>query len=196
MNADAIVVGLGNPGPRYAFTRHNIGFIALDVLAQDFGASFTASRKWNALECLITWKDKKVLLLKPQTFMNLSGDSLRAVYAQHNHLRDKPIIVLHDEVDIPMGRLRVKMGGGDAGHNGLKSLRSVLGHGDFYRVRMGVGRPVQGSHIELADYVLQPFSKEEQPSLMLLIERSLKSTELLLEDQLQKAQEFSAKDPA
>ncbi len=193
MNADAVIVGLGNPGPRYAFTRHNVGFLGLDILAQDFGVSFATNKKLQTLETQVTWKDRKCLLLKPQTFMNLSGQTLQSLYANNNHLREKPLIVWHDEVDIPFGQVRVKMGGGDAGHNGLKSIRSVLGHGDFYRVRMGVGRPVQGSEIELADYVLAPFAKDDQAILMGLIERSLKVTEHLLDGHLNKAQEEAAK---
>lgn len=192
MNADAVVVGLGNPGPRYAFTRHNAGFIALDLLAQEMGASFANNRKLKAEECTIAWGSHRVLLLKPQTFMNLSGESVQALYSQYNHLREKPLIVLHDEVDIPFGQVRAKLGGGDAGHNGLKSLRQCLGHGDYYRVRIGVGKPLQGSPIPLADHVLAQFGDNERELLAKMLLRSLDITELLLNKDLEKAQRLAA----
>ena len=194
MNVDSIVVGLGNPGTRYAFTKHNAGFLCLDVLTQDFGASFdthnSLAKSTQAFHSLITIDGKKVLLFKPQTFMNRSGESLAILYSKFQHLRAVPLIVIHDEVDIPMGRLRVKLGGSDAGHNGLKSIRAALGHGDYYRIRMGVGRPPRG---ELVDHVLDRFSKEEEPLLMTCIQHSIEALRELLREDLAAAQVTASK---
>jgi PTH1 family peptidyl-tRNA hydrolase len=195
MNADAIIVGLGNPGPRYAFTRHNVGFIALDILADRERSSFSASGLGSKIEA--HWAEvrvdgKKCLLLKPQTFMNLSGKSLQKLYQLHNHLREAQLVCLHDEADIPFGQLRIKVGGGDAGHNGLKSLRETLGHGDYARIRMGVGKPVPGSGISLADSVLAPFRKEEEATLMDLNIRTLQVLESFLSKGLEQAQRIAA----
>jgi len=195
MKADAIVVGLGNPGPRYAFTRHNVGFIALDLLAGRERSSFTSSglaSKIQAHVAEVELAGKKLLLLKPQTFMNLSGESLQKLYQLHNHLREAELYCLHDEADIPFGQLKVKHGGGDAGHNGLKSLRETLGHGDYARLRMGVGKPVPGSGISLADYVLAGFRKDEEATLTDLCIRTLDSLEGYLGKGLQEAQRISA----
>ena len=193
MNADAVIVGLGNPGPRYAFTRHNIGFICLDILAQDFKSKWTSAQSGlgRTLNSEITrisdWNGKSVVLLKPQTFMNLSGQSVAKLYQEHSHLRSVPLIVVHDEVDVPFGKIRAKLGGGDAGHNGLKSIRACLGHGDFYRVRLGVGRPAADSPMELADFVLQAFDKDEQDVLFKECTQGFEVIHPLISGDLQKA---------
>jgi PTH1 family peptidyl-tRNA hydrolase len=195
MNADCIIVGLGNPGPRYAFTRHNVGFIALDILADRERASFSNTglgSKIDAQWAEVRIGDKKCLLLKPQTFMNLSGKTLQKLFQLHNHLRDAQLVCLHDEADIPFGQLRIKFGGGDAGHNGLKSLRETLGHGEYARIRMGVGKPVPGSGVSLADSVLAPFRKEEEPTLMDLNIRTLNVLESYLIKGLEAAQRVAA----
>lgn len=190
--SSALLVGLGNPGSRYALTRHNMGFMALDVLAESLSTRFDTSKKWQAQIAEAHWKDTSVTLLKPQTYMNLSGESVRAYYQNQPHMRTAPLIVFHDEVDIPFGQLRVKLGGGDAGHNGLKSLRQCLGHGDYYRIRLGVGRPPAGSPLDLADYVLQPFAKNETEALHHCLQRGLDAAELLLQGKLAEAQELAA----
>ncbi len=194
MNADAVIVGLGNPGPRYAFTRHNAGFILLDILAQDFGEKFKPEKKWGAEKLEISLAGKKVLLLKPQTFMNLSGKSVAALYQQHNHLREVPLIVVHDEADLVLGRIKIKLGGSDAGQNGLKSIRENLGHGDFYRLRMGIGRPAADARIELADYVLQTFPKSDEDLLIRSMDQGAKTLEAFLEGGLEKALAVASKD--
>jgi PTH1 family peptidyl-tRNA hydrolase len=199
VNLDAIVIGLGNPGSRYAWTRHNAGFLALDWLVDDLGQAWeqsgSVSKATRAYVCKTNWNSKNVLLLKPQTFMNLSGESLRGLFSFGSHLRSLPLIVLHDEIDLPFGKLRCKVGGSDAGHNGLKSIREHLGHGDFYRVRLGVGRPTDGT-TPVADHVLQPFVEAEEPALKAMIEKSLKVCELLLDNKLSEAQELAAKSQA
>jgi PTH1 family peptidyl-tRNA hydrolase len=197
MNFDAILVGLGNPGPRYAFTRHNVGFISLDLLAQEqnqkFSASSTLARATHAEVAKAVLRQKTVLLFKPQTFMNLSGESLAKLYAQQGHLRQVPLIVVHDEVEIPLGKIRVKKGGGDAGHNGLKSLRASIGNGDFYRVRLGVGRPDPASTVSLADHVLRNFEKSEEKSLIEMLSKAVLVFEALVEDKLNEAQTLASK---
>jgi len=197
MNFDALIVGLGNPGPRYAFTRHNAGFLLLDVLAQDAGVRFdeksTLSKKTGSHTATIELGGKKCLLMKPQTFMNLSGQSVRALYDQAHHLRDKPLVVAHDEADLPAGKVRVKMGGSDAGNNGLKSLRDELGTGEFFRVRLGVGKPGPDSKIELHDHVLQEFTKEEAAGLIQAFDLTVQAIQALLEGELLAAQSLVSK---
>ncbi len=189
MNAEWIFMGLGNPGREYAFTRHNAGFLLLDILAQDFGEKFSLQKNLSAEVLEITgFGGKKILLLKPQTYMNLSGESLQKLYQRHGHLRNVPIAVAHDEVDLPMGKLRIKMGGGDAGHNGLKSIRATLGHGDFYRLRLGVGRPSPESRMEVKDHVLTSFKKAEEAALMKMLEQGIQCLHSLLTRDLAAAQ--------
>lgn len=194
-HVDAVLIGLGNPGTKYLMTRHNVGFLFLDVLAQDqrevWDVSSALSKKTKSETCHLTVDGKTILALKPQTFMNLSGQTLEALYQKEPKLKDVPLIVAHDEVDIPFGQLRTKKGGGDAGHNGLKDIRRVLGHGDYYRLRIGVGRP-QGP-MELADYVLQNFSKTEQSSLHGIFDHTLNTLKALLDGDLQEAQTRASK---
>ncbi|PID98474.1 MAG: aminoacyl-tRNA hydrolase [Actinomycetales bacterium] len=140
-----LVVGLGNPGPAYTYTRHNIGFFAVDELAGE-NASFTMNSRMRSQLCQVVipsvpGKDAiKLLLAKPNTFMNNSGVAVSALAAYYKIPTDQ-IVIIHDELDLDPGRLRIKFGGGDNGHNGLKSIRQHLHTGDFYRVRCGIGRP-------------------------------------------------------
>lgn len=141
-----LVVGLGNPGPTYAFTRHNVGFLAVDRLAADAGVPFLGATKMRAQLAQLSLlpapgvPGHKLFLAKPTTFMNESGIAAGAL-AKYYKIPADHVIAIHDEIDLDPGRLRIKYGGGDNGHNGLKSLRAHLGTGDFYRVRVGVGRP-------------------------------------------------------
>lgn len=187
MKPNFVVVGLGNPGARYAWTRHNVGFLALDVLAQDFGTKFESIDSFKAEKSEVTFQKQSLLLLKPQTFMNLSGESLQRLYQKYNHFREVPLVVLHDELDLPFGTVRVKLGGGDAGHNGLKSIRATLGHGDFYRIRLGIGRPAD-ARIEIADWVLQSFQKSDEETLLQLCSKGLSVLEALTTQGLVAAQ--------
>ena len=151
-----LVVGLGNPGSRYARNRHNIGFMAVDVIARRHGAHGFRNRfKGELAEGPIG--GERVLLLKPQTFMNLSGESVGEA-ARFFKILPSEIVVIHDEIDLRPGKLRVKRGGGNAGHNGLRSIDSSLGP-DYWRVRIGVGHP--GIKELVQPYVLQNFSGEE-----------------------------------
>jgi peptidyl-tRNA hydrolase, PTH1 family len=195
LNVDVLVVGLGNPGAKYKFTRHNVGFMALDLVVQGLGLSFSSSgiaSKIQAEICETEFGGKKILFIKPQTYMNLSGESLQKLYSQFGHLREKELIVIHDEVDIDFGELRVKMGGGDAGHNGLKSIREKLGHGDYLRIRMGVGKAPPAWGMNLADWVLLPFSKNEDKQLIDLLIHTENTLEALLRNGLAEAQKIAA----
>lgn len=187
---DAVLMGLGNPGPKYLMTRHNVGFLFLDVLAQEQNVSWDSasalSKKSKAETCLLQIDGKSILAVKPLTYMNLSGESLEGLYAKEPKLKDIPLIVVQDEVDIPFAQLRVKKGGGDAGHNGLKDLRRALGHGEYWRLRLGVGRP--SGPMSVADFVLQKFSSEEQKILHSLFDHTLHTLKAVLVDNLSEAQ--------
>lgn len=164
--------------------------MVLDLLAGGLGLSFSSKglgSKLNAetLEC--EFGGKKLLLIKPQTFMNLSGQSVAKLYSQYRHLREVPLTVCHDEVDVDFGKIRVKKGGGDAGHNGLKNIRAEIGTGDYFRIRMGVGRPPADWSISVADYVLTPFRKDEDKTLTDLLIHTENTLESLVKEGLQAA---------
>lgn len=160
-----LFVGLGNPGARYAGTRHNVGWMAVDAIAAEHG--FSAERvKFQSLLAEGRLGGEKVLILKPQTFMNLSGQSAGEA-ARFHKIDPADIVVFHDELDLAPGRLRVKQGGGHAGHNGLRSLHQHLGP-DYARVRIGIGHP--GDKALVADYVLHDFAKADRAWLEPLLE--------------------------
>ena len=179
-----LVVGLGNPGPTYAGNRHNAGFMVLDLLAERAGGRFKAHKgRADVVEGRLA--GRRVVLAKPKSFMNISGGPVAS-------LRDffkvpvERIIVVHDELDIPFGSLRLKQGGGDNGHNGLKSLTQSLGSKLYLRVRFGIGRPP--GRQDPAEFVLKDFSKVEGRELPFLIDRAADSTEALLTGSLEAAQ--------
>lgn len=170
-----LLIGLGNPGSRYANNRHNVGFMVLDHIAQAYGFS-KWSNKFHGLISEGTIAGKKVLLLKPQTYMNLSGESAIAA-ANFYKIPLSHITVLHDELDLPLAKVRTKTGGGNGGHNGLKSLDAHLGK-EYQRVRIGIAHP--GDKDMVSDYVLSDFSKEEMPSINTLITELSSHVDLLL----------------
>ena len=177
-----LIVGLGNPGPKYSWTRHNAGFMVLDELSRRAG--IPVSRKtFSGLFGEGQYRGERLLLLKPQTFMNLSGRSVNPALHFHR-LSLQDLIVIHDDLDIPFGRVKMKEGGGHAGHNGLRSLMQELGGGQFTRIRVGIGRTAQG---DAADYVLSPFSRDEQTLLPRITEGTVDMLELLLAEGLPKA---------
>lgn len=192
MSYDALIVALGNPGPRYLKTRHNAGFMLGDLLALNWNQKFLHKSALKADIVEYSKDNKKILLMKPQTFMNLSGKSLASLFEKNKELRDCPIIALHDESDFPFGRIKVKMGGSDAGHNGLKSIREALGHGEFYRVRLGVGRPPRGGEQDLASYVLESFNSKENDKLMDMLNVGVEVVEALIWKDLAKAQALAS----
>ena len=160
-----LVVGLGNPGPEYERTRHNIGFRVAEELARRLGATFKRSRH-HALVADARDGDAKLLLAKPQTFMNESGRAVAAL-ARYYRVAPERIVVVHDELDLPFGIVRVKLGGGTAGHNGVGDVASAIGPG-FARVRIGIGRPP--GRKDPVDFVLEPFAKREEQDVPALVD--------------------------
>lgn len=184
MNADTshswLVAGLGNPGDKYAATRHNIGFLVADELAKRLDGKF-AVNKYRALVAEtrlgVGVQAPKVILIKPQTYMNDSGNAV-APLAKYFHCEPKNIIAIHDELDIPFEAIRVKIGGGDNGHNGLKSLTQSLSSSEYFRIRMGIGRPTTPQ--DTAAYVLDNFGKSERVRLPEFIARACDAIESLI----------------
>jgi len=160
-----LIVGVGNPGAQYAETKHNIAWMLLDDIPL-FGSSIWKS-KFKGLYAEANFKGQKYYALKPQTFMNLSGESVQPLAAFFK-IAPSEILVIHDELDIPFGQVHFKMGGGLAGHNGLKSIAASLGTDQFARMRIGIGRPPHG---DVSNWVLGPFGKEERVQLPLLLQK-------------------------
>jgi len=156
-----IIVGLGNPGKKYERTRHNAGFMALDELAKSLHAEGTQD-KYHALIGKTRIDSEETVLAKPQTYMNESGRAVGAIL-RGTYASVADLIVIHDELDLSLGSVRIKFGGGHGGHNGLRSIIEHVGSADFTRVRIGIGRPDPGA--DAADYVLSPFLAEERRSL-------------------------------
>lgn len=178
-----LIVGLGNPGPTYASTRHNIGFMAADELAKRHLLTFGKTEK-KALVADGLIAGKRVLLAKPQTYMNESGISVRALVDFYK-IDLAQIIVLSDDLDIPLGTLRLRAGGGHGGQNGVRSIISHLGSPEFARVRCGIGRPP--GKMNPADYVLKPFMGDDQITARIVVERAANSVETWLKDGIELA---------
>lgn len=184
-----LVVGLGNPGPAYAHNRHNVGFRIADVLADRAGVRFSRHRR--AVAAVAEGRlggvpgGPKLVLAKPMTYMNLSGGPVVGLVNFYKIPRER-IVVVHDELDIPYGQLRLKLGGGEGGHNGLRSVSSALGSRDYLRVRFGIGRPP--GRQDPADYVLSDFSTAERKELDFLIDRAADAVETLIVKGLETAQ--------
>ncbi|WP_327588729.1 aminoacyl-tRNA hydrolase [Nonomuraea sp. NBC_00507] len=167
-----LIAGLGNPGPEYADNRHNAGFMVLDELAARAGGRFKA-HKSRAEVC----ETRAAILAKPLTYMNLSGGPVKAL-ADFYKIGPDRLIVVHDELDVPYGALRAKLGGGDNGHNGLKSITKVLGTRDYLRVRFGIGRPP--GRMDAATFVLRDFATAERKDLPFLVDRAADVVESLM----------------
>jgi len=180
--ATKLIVGLGNPGSKYQWTRHNAGFMVLDRFSQDSGIAITR-KNFSGLYGEGTYQGERLLLLKPQTFMNLSGRSVAAALNFHK-IAIQDLIVIHDDLDIPFGRVKLKEDGGHAGHNGLRSLMQELGSGSFVRLRIGIGRPLHG---DAADYVLSSFSGDELVNLPRLLDSVVDLLKLAIADGVRKA---------
>ena len=177
-----LIVGLGNPGPAYAAHRHNIGYVVVDELARRLGVRFGAPRGMRAELAEgrlgpIGPEAVRVILAKSRTFMNETGGAVAGLLNYFKITPDR-LVVVHDELDIDLGQLRSKVGGGDNGHNGLKSIRKSLGTGDFYRVRFGVGRPP--GRQDPADFLLSNFSAGERDSLAVEVDRAADAVESLV----------------
>jgi len=182
-----LVVGLGNPGPGYAGNRHNVGFMVADLLAERAGARFKVhkSRAEVVEGRLGAFPGSRVVLVKPMTFMNLSGGPTASVRDFYK-IPVERIIVVHDELDVPFGTLRLKRGGGDNGHNGLRSISRSLGTREYLRVRFGIGRPP--GRQDPAEFVLRDFATGERKELPFLVDRAADSVEALLLGDLASAQ--------
>ncbi len=177
-----LIVGLGNPGPRYSWTRHNAGFIVLDRFSSLHNIS-VIKKSFSALFGEGDFNGNRLLFLKPQTYMNLSGRSVAAALRFHR-LEPADLLVIHDELDIPFGQIKLKDSGGHGGHNGLRSLNQELGCGDYTRIRIGIGKPLHG---DMAEYVLTNFCKEELANLPRLVDGAVDALEMLLNEGLPKA---------
>ncbi|MBI3752578.1 MAG: aminoacyl-tRNA hydrolase [Deltaproteobacteria bacterium] len=188
-----LIIGLGNPGTKYKDTRHNIGFMAIDSLAE------ANSIKLNKKDFESLWgkgsiKDKEVILLKPQTYMNLSGEAVQAV-SDYFDIEPKDILVIYDDIDLELGMMRIRLSGGSGGHNGMESIIEHLGTNDFPRIRLGIGRPdikklkvkSQKSKVDVAEYVLNPFDPEEKTILKPMLEKTKEAVDVIVNDGIEKA---------
>lgn len=180
-----LVVGLGNPGPEYAATRHNAGFLVVDELASRARGRFARHKRAHAQVAEERLQGQRAVLAKPSSYMNESGGPVKGLLDFYKVPLDR-LVVVHDELDIPFGALRLKMGGGDNGHNGLKSIRRSAGSGDFLRVRFGIGRPP--GRQDPADFVLKPWGSVERKDLPLLVSDAADAVELLVSEGLERAQ--------
>ena len=172
-----LVVGLGNPGPTYAATRHNVGYLVVDVLATRMSGVFKAhtSKRADVVEGRLA--GERAVLGRSRSYMNDSGGAVSTL-AKYYDVEPERLIVVQDEIDLPFGSLRVKFGGGDNGHNGLRDIRRALGTGDYFRVRLGVGRP--GGRSAVTDHVLKTFSSSERKELPVNVEEAADAVESLM----------------
>jgi PTH1 family peptidyl-tRNA hydrolase len=169
-----LLVGLGNPGPQYRQHRHNVGFMVLDRLQSRVGSSEWRD-KYSGLSGRGVIAGREAILLKPQTFMNLSGRAVLKAVSQHG-IKPADIVVVHDDLDLPYGTVRVKVGGGHGGHNGLRDISAAIGP-DYLRVRVGIGRPAVGT---VEAFVLSAFSKDEQLDLERVLDEATDALEALV----------------
>jgi PTH1 family peptidyl-tRNA hydrolase len=180
-----VIVGLGNPGPRYAANRHNVGAIVLDELADRIGGGKFKAHKGLADVLEGRLGTVRVVLMKPRSFMNVSGGPVAGV-SRFFKVDPADIVVLYDELDLPFGTVRLKLGGGENGHNGLRSITKSLGTKEYHRVRVGIGRPP--GRMDPADFVLKDFSVIERKELPFILDRAADATEALVNNGLEAAQ--------
>jgi PTH1 family peptidyl-tRNA hydrolase len=179
-----LIVGLGNPGPKYEQTRHNVGFVFVDELARSKGASWKLENKFHGEVSKLLLAGKEVWLLKPNTFMNLSGKAVAAM-ARFYKIAPESILVVHDELDIPPGQLRLKQGGGHGGHNGLRDIVAQMGSKEFLRLRVGIGHP--GNSRDVSNYVLGKAPQTEQQLINSAVDEALRTMSQIMEGDLQPA---------
>jgi PTH1 family peptidyl-tRNA hydrolase len=184
-----LIVGLGNPGPKYAGHRHNVGFMVVDELAGRYRAD-AFREKFNGVFARARRDGDEALLLKPHTFMNLSGESVQKALAFFKLTR-ADLVVIHDELDLPFGSVKIKVGGGSAGHNGIKSVVQHAGGPDFARLRVGIGRPPQRG----IEHVLSDFSRQECSELPGVLERAARAVTDILDRGVQAAMNLHNQDP-
>jgi len=179
-----LLVGLGNPGPEYEQTRHNAGFWWVDAAARELGASLHAERAYFGLVARVNRAAVPLWLLQPQTYMNLSGKSVAAL-ARFFKIEPRQILVVHDELDLLPGQMKLKFGGSHAGHNGLRDIHAHLGTGDYWRLRIGIGHP--GVKAEVVDYVLRRPAPEQREAIVTAIAASMTALDLLIAGEMDKA---------
>jgi peptidyl-tRNA hydrolase, PTH1 family len=177
--ADMLVVGLGNPGAEYARSRHNVGAEVVDILAERHGGTLKRSKE-RALTTEVHIGDNRVALAFPQTYMNLSGESVAQLVRRYGITDPEHIVIVQDELDLPVGKLKLKRGGGLAGHNGLRSIKAHLHTDGFLRVRIGVGKPVTKE--QGADHVLKRVSKRDRTELDVVVQEAADAVEMILSD--------------
>jgi PTH1 family peptidyl-tRNA hydrolase len=188
-----MLVGLGNPGTEYEGTRHNAGFWWVDEAARVLGARLMHDRAYHGLVARVNRPDGPVWLIEPQTYMNLSGKSV-APLARFFKIEPSEILVVHDELDLPPGQMKIKQGGGAAGHNGLKDIHAQLGTADFWRLRIGIGHP--GDRSEVANWVLRKPAPEQREAILKCIAQSIEALPLLLDGPMERAMmKIHAKPP-
>ena len=182
-SVDLLVAGLGNPGAEHARDRHNVGWMVVDELARRHAGSFKGKFRGRLAD--VRLEDAKLALLKPETYMNDSGASIQSAAAFYK-LAPASVLVVHDDVDLEVGRLQARLGGGLAGHNGLRSIAQRLGSQDFLRVRIGVGRPGRGDPRPVADYVLSGFAAEDDAEA--IVARAADAVECVVAEGLEETQ--------
>lgn len=182
-----LIVGLGNPGAEYSGNRHNVGQMVLDELAARMGGSFKSHKaRAQVLEGRLGIGGPRVVLAKPMTYMNVSGGPVSGL-ARFYDIAPDHVVAVHDEIDIPFNSVKIKVGGGEGGHNGLRDISKALATKDYYRVRVGVGRPP--GRMETADHVLRDFGSQEKKELPFLLDEAADAVELLLREGLLAAQQ-------
>jgi peptidyl-tRNA hydrolase, PTH1 family len=179
-----LLVGLGNPGPEYEDTRHNAGFWWIDAVARQLNARLTPERGYFGLVGRVNAASGSLFLLQPMTFMNLSGKSVASL-ARFFKIAPQEILVAHDELDLAPGQVKMKQGGGHAGHNGLKDIHAQLGTPDYWRLRLGIGHP--GVKSEVVDYVLRKPSPDQREAIFKAIDQTLPALDLILAGEMERA---------
>ncbi len=197
-----LIVGLGNPGPKYQLTRHNIGFLFIDALVEVFAGARSYKSEFKSETQKIKIGDEHVIVCKPQTFMNLSGEAVQPLLKFYN-LEMRDLLVVHDEVDVPFGQMRFQFKRGHGGHNGIRNIHQLLGSDDYARLRLGVGRPPvfvddQGGKtrnvMEVHEWVLNNFSKTEMAAMAEFLDLAIKGAEVWAKrGTAQAATEFNSK---
>jgi len=174
-----LIVGLGNPGIEYQFTPHNLGFMVVDCIANSLGVE-VRNRQCRALTARGVIAEQPVILAKPETFMNLSGLSVRELVAEHQVVAKSDLIVIYDELDLPLGAIRIRQRGGTAGHNGMESVQGALGTDEFLRIRLGIAP--DRKIVDGAAFVLTPFRKSQEKAVDELVASAAEAVEMILND--------------
>lgn len=183
-----LIVGLGNPGEKYAKTRHNLGFMVVDELARKMlTLAKTGWREDKKSNSQVLSIQSQLILVKPQTFMNASGFAVKSLITDYSITNYSDIWVIHDDVDLPLGRIKIRVGGAAAGHHGVESIIQELGTDQFVRFRLGIGHPGRGADAQVERYVLREFDVNEKTELKQIINKATKAIQVALKDGLQKA---------